>query len=251
MESRYRILSSRPFQILSLVVLAGFLTLGLYALSVIRDTFDVVGNPLQESEVKIRGTDTPDPLITPTLSYPRVSLTDPVKGASNAKVTIIGYEDYSCPHCSGMVDVMNDVLELYPDTVRYVIKEYPPTDNIEDSSYQAANAARCADRYGKFWEYHDRLFINPFGLDSVTFLEVASQLGIPSEVFQSCLDQQTYIPLIKDNVTEGKGLQIEGTPYYFINDQEIPGTATVLDFKTVIDDVLSKLDSSNTNSESN
>lgn len=240
MEQQLKILSSRPFQVASVVMLGGFLVLALYA----EDIWGEFIRTALESEEQValgqRSSEGSDPLVTTNVTAPTLRITDPMKGAANPKVIIVGFEDYTCQHCRNMIEVINKVLQEYPDTVRYVYKELPLTDDINDVSFQAANAARCADRQGAFWSYHDQLYNNQFSLDDSTYEGIAQQLGLNIASFQSCVEQQLYIPLVRDNYIEGNNLQLTGTPYYFINTQEIPGSGTYLDFKTVIDAELKK-----------
>lgn len=241
MERHLQVLSSRAFQIVALIVLAFFLILLLYARTLWQEAQDLSGRSESQVALNVRGTEATDPLITTTYTTPNVTYTDPRKGASTPKVRIVGYEEYTCTHCRNMVEVMDQVLKAYPDTVQYVYKEFPPTDSIEDDAYQAANASRCADKQGKFWEYHAQVYANQFTLDDATYMRIAESLKLDADSFQSCLERQTYIPLIKENRNEGLGLQLTGTPYYFINDQEIPGSATFADFQTVIEKELKEI----------
>lgn len=241
MNQQLSILSSRPFQIIALVVLAIFLLLLLYARTLWNDATETAQSSTDDVELEARGTQDADPLITPTYSTPNVTYTDPVKGASSPTVRIIGYEDYECTHCQNMIEVIDKVVEEYPTTVQYVFKEYPSDDDIDSDSFQAANAARCADKQGSFWAYHNLLFANQFGLDDETYLAIAQSLDLDMDDFQSCVERQTYIPLVRDNKEEADGLLLTGAPYYFINDKEIPGTATFSEFKDVIDSELAEI----------
>ena len=50
------------------------------------------------------------------------------------------------------------MLEKYPDDVKYVFKHFPL--NNHKFAWPAAVAALAAERQGKFWEFHDKLYEN-------------------------------------------------------------------------------------------
>ena len=42
----------------------------------------------------------------------------PVRGAADAKVTIVEFSDYECPFCSRVEPTMDELLKAYPNTLR-------------------------------------------------------------------------------------------------------------------------------------
>jgi len=86
-----------------------------------------------------------------------INSTDPVEGPTNAKVTIVEFSDFQCPACISAFPVVNQVLQAYPNQIRFVYKEFPLT-SIHPYAQKAAEAALCANAQGKFWEFHDKLF---------------------------------------------------------------------------------------------
>ena len=81
----------------------------------------------------------------------------PSKGSEKAEVTIVKFEDFQCPYCKAVQPNFQEVLKRYDGKVRLVHKDLP-LDQIHPQARQAAEAARCADDEGKFWEYHDKLY---------------------------------------------------------------------------------------------
>jgi protein-disulfide isomerase len=86
-----------------------------------------------------------------------VTNVNPKKGAEEPVVQIIEFDDFECRHCSQLADDLDAVVETYPDKVQVVWKDMPNT-STHPHAEQAAIAAHCAKRQGKFWEYHDQLF---------------------------------------------------------------------------------------------
>ncbi|MBL7058898.1 thioredoxin domain-containing protein [Candidatus Pacearchaeota archaeon] len=83
----------------------------------------------------------------------------PVKGDSNAPVTIVEFSDYECPYCGRhFAQTYPQLLSEYVDTgkVKMVFKDFPL--NFHAKAQKAAEAARCAGEQGDYWGMHDALF---------------------------------------------------------------------------------------------
>jgi len=170
-----------------------------------------------------------------------VSKDDRALGSSNAKLTIVMYEDFQCVFCgavSGLqpdssatiqylkqkVDpnwtafmpvIMDDVKN---GSVQFVYRDYP---FLGPESIESAEAARCAEDQGKFWEYHDYLFAHQNGENKGAFsnpnLEsFAKILGLQTTTFNQCLDQGKYAQAVTASKAEGDSAGVTGTPKGFI-----------------------------------
>ncbi|PIU03351.1 hypothetical protein COT44_03980 [Candidatus Shapirobacteria bacterium CG08_land_8_20_14_0_20_39_18] len=83
--------------------------------------------------------------------------TDPQKGPANAKVTLVKFSDFQCPACLAAYPVIEQILQAYPNQIRFVYKQFPLT-SIHPYAQKAAEASLCANAQGKFWEYYDKVF---------------------------------------------------------------------------------------------
>lgn len=84
----------------------------------------------------------------------------PVKGSSDAPITMIEYSDFECPFCGRFFSQTFPTIQSeYIDTgkVRFVYKHFP-LRSIHANAQKAAEASICARDQNKFWEYHDKLF---------------------------------------------------------------------------------------------
>ncbi len=80
----------------------------------------------------------------------------PIKGPRTAPVIIVEFSDFECPFCSRAYATVNQIKSEYGDKVAIAYKHLPLS--FHPNAEPAARAAVCADKQGKFWEMHDKLF---------------------------------------------------------------------------------------------
>ena len=178
---------------------------------------------------------------------------DPIKGDSDAPVTIVEFSDFQCPFCGRFYQqTLPAILEDYVDTgkVKFVYRDLP-LNSIHPNAMSAHIAAECADEQGEFWEYHDVLFEKqqqwqrlPESELRTTFVEYAADAEINTDNFESCLSSQEIADEVNKDMQEARQLGITGTPSFFIgNDKDgytkLTGAQPYESFKIEIDKLLS------------
>ena len=175
------------------------------------------------------------------LSPPRVQVAyDPrrLRGNPKAPVMIVEFSDYQCPYCHQAEPTLKDVLARYGDKVSLSYRDFPLT-TIHDHAMIAAEASRCAEEQGKFWEYHDQLFTGS-KLHKDALVEYARNLKLDDKQFDSCLTSEKYKADIEKDEEEGRKAGINGTPGFFINGIELSGAKPGDAFAQIIDDELAR-----------
>jgi len=82
----------------------------------------------------------------------------PVRGPSDAWVTVLEFGDFECPFCGEAEPILKQL--LHDNTsVRLVFKNFP-LESIHPHALAAAIAAECALDQRKFWELHDAIYAN-------------------------------------------------------------------------------------------
>jgi len=81
----------------------------------------------------------------------------PPAGNASASVVVVEFSDFQCPFCKSAESTVKKILSDYSGKIKFVYMDFPLTQ-IHRFADRAANAARCANEQGKFWEYHDLLF---------------------------------------------------------------------------------------------
>lgn len=169
----------------------------------------------------------------------KVASNDRIRGNKKAPITIVEFSDYQCPFCSRFHDTMNQVMQNYPDKVRWVFKHFP-LESIHPNAKKAAEAAECAGDQNKFWEFSDEVFANQGSL-SVSYLStIAKNLGLNTDKFESCLSSGKYVKKVENDLSEGQKLGVKGTPGSFINGKNIPGAVPYSQIETMIKTELGK-----------
>jgi protein-disulfide isomerase len=153
-----------------------------------------------------------------------------VIGSPDAPVEIIEFADFECPGCAQFatlttLDVKARLVESGQARFRFVDL---PLTSIHPNTLAAHNAAACANDQGRFWEMHDRLFYGQGEWNTqatsnpVRVLKgYASELGLDTKTFNSCLDSRKHQAQIDANRQEAERLRVAGTPTVIIGKRMI------------------------------
>lgn len=176
------------------------------------------------------------------LDPPRISVSDtgPSKGPATAPVTIVEFSDFQCPACARSQSVLKRVLDTYGDKVRLVYRDFP-ADGAHREARQAAEAARCAEEQGKFWEYHDKLFAHQQALQVADLKRYAEEVGLDGKVFEACLTSSKFKETIAKDIQAAQKAAVGGTPAFFINGRPLLGALPFEAFQQYIDEELERV----------
>lgn len=166
----------------------------------------------------------------------QVAATGPVKGRTNAPVTIVEFLDFECPFSSGMSPTLQAVEKKYGDKVRVVCRQFPLSSH--PNAQKAAEASLCAQDQGKFWEMHDAMFADQKKLGVEQLKATAASLGLNTDNFNKCIDSGEKHAIIQADLKEGQAAGVSGTPAIFVNGRFFSGVVPMEQLTTVIDDEL-------------
>lgn len=175
-----------------------------------------------------------------TVTAPSVTFVDPTIGNANAKVTIVTYGDYGCDGCATLDETLVTlVADDFPTDIRLVWKDMPNTSQHAEA-LNAAIAARCAGDQGKFWQYHALLMANHNSLSSELYQTFATQLGLKTSTFSTCVSEKTPAPLIQQSYEEGLALNVSATPTIFVNGTRYTGAVDHGTLKAMVRQILAQ-----------
>lgn len=157
------------------------------------------------------------------------------KGPADAKVTIVEFSDFQCPACRAVQPLIKQIVNQYPNDVRFVYRHYPLV-SIHPYAQLAAQASEAAAEQGKFWEFHDLLFEKQpewAQLSSATqvedkFVEYAGQMGIDSAKFREKIAADEIRQKVLADVADSQELNLSGTPSLFVNNTRVPAPGQLL-----------------------
>jgi protein-disulfide isomerase len=164
-------------------------------------------------------------------------------GNANAPVQIMEFADFECPACGNFAvitepDVRNRIVNAGLASYRFFDFPLP----MHKNTMAASNAAACAADQGKFWEMHDQLFHNqPEWNTEATdnpkkiFLGYAKEMGINTDTWEKCFDEQAHQSRILANQEEGIRRKVQSTPTFVIGTRMIPGSMSYDVFKAYVD----------------
>jgi protein-disulfide isomerase len=160
----------------------------------------------------------------------------PVRGESNAKITIVEWSDFQCPFCNRVGPTLAQIEKEYGDSVRIVFKHLPL--EIHPEARAAHSAAEAAHRQGKFWAMHDRIFQNQQDLRVETLEGYAKQIGLDMDRYRKDVVSDDVKKRIDGDLEQAGKLGVSGTPAFFINGRNLSGAQPFPNFKRMIDEAL-------------
>jgi protein-disulfide isomerase len=163
----------------------------------------------------------------------------PFRGPANAAITLVEFSDFECPFCKRAHPTLMQVLEKYSGKVKLVYRDFP-LESIHPQARRAAEAARCAQDQGKFWDYYDVLFTESPKLAPDDLKRYAAQIGIDVKKFDDCLSGGVHKNAVQKDWDEGTRLGITGTPAFFINGRPLTGAQPIEAFARIIDEELAR-----------
>src|SRR5512135_964138 len=159
-----------------------------------------------------------------------VSSKDHVRGSPLAKVTLVGYGDFTCPDCAKSYRAVKKIQAEMGSRLRYVFRSFL-RDPLDEKSESLAEAAESAGAQGKFWEIHDRMFENQGASGQLQLAKHAEAVGLDARQFRR--DMRGHVHLARVRVVRKEGVRsgVVEVPTFFINSlqhESAFGLATLL-----------------------
>jgi uncharacterized membrane protein len=149
-----------------------------------------------------------------------------------AKVLIVEFADFQCPHCKQMYfafkPIFDKYLTEYPNDFRLTFKNWPissicnasvPSVNFT-ASCDASAAYLMAGPKGTGEKLKDWFFLHQEELSPATVRRAAADVGGISD-FNAQLPK--VLPAVKADAAVGTTLGVNSTPVFFLNGRRIPG----------------------------
>jgi len=159
--------------------------------------------------------------------------TAPSIGSASPTLTIVEFLDFGCPYCEQAFQPVREGVLAHQDNVKLVIRNFPLED-LHPGATHAAYAAHCALEQGKFWEYHDKLYLNQTSFTDNDLINFAQQVGLDLPKFNSCFTSDRAKQVVQHDQAVGLSAGVEGTPTFFFNGVKIQGAPSREAFEYLI-----------------
>jgi protein-disulfide isomerase len=106
---------------------------------------------------------------------------------------------------------------------------------MHEYAARAAQASIEAQRQGRFWQYHDRLFENQQALSDADLVAHAEWLGLDARAFERALAEGANQARMHADMELGRSLGVTGTPTFFLNGFRFQGVPALWMLELALD----------------
>lgn len=162
----------------------------------------------------------------------------PMKGNSAARIALIEFVDYECPHCKRVQPVMRQALDEFKNEVRLYFKHYPL--GTHTNARLAAEGAVAAQKQGKFWQFNDGVWAKSEGLTPAVLEQIAKDSGCDVEKWRKDLESEEVRQRVQKDRADGEALSIQATPTIYLNGREYTDARDIDSLKDWINEELGR-----------
>ena len=149
----------------------------------------------------------------------KIDLADaPMKGSPSAKITLVEFADYECPHCRRFQPVLHQILDEFRSEVKLYFKHYPLPQHT--NARLAAEAAVAAQKQGKFWQFQDKLWEKSEELTPAEIEKAAKESGLDVAKFRQDIASEAVKARVQKDRSDGAAAGLQATPTLYINGRE-------------------------------
>ena len=158
-------------------------------------------------------------VLAPELAARLVRPHSPVLGAAKARVTVVEVLDPACEACRAFAPVMEQLLFLYPEDVRVVVRFadfHPP-------SQEAIRLLEAARQQGKFHDALSALFERQqewaahAAPDAARVWKIAADVGVDVARARKDARAENVNNMLRIEAEDLIAIKVERTPTFFVN----------------------------------
>jgi protein-disulfide isomerase len=158
------------------------------------------------------------------------------RGAEEPVVIIDAFPDFGCQLCVNKENMIIQALDIYPDEVRLDYHHYP----YNDFSYTLAEALECAGEQDKFWELHDKIYLEDVPDDMSELLAAAESVGLDMDLFNESLDSGKFEDKVLAERDQAISDGAQAMSVYINGNLYTGGSSSLDDFYGAINEALEK-----------
>ncbi len=172
---------------------------------------------------------------------------DHYTGNQHAKVIVVEYEDFACPHCQALHVTAQKIHSDYGDKVLFIHRSFNLNFDNSEITLSAAEAAYLIGGEKAYWQMTDLLYDDTAWSsgtvnlsDAVSKLsDDAKQIGLESNKFSKVLSNRANNGIaskLERDKEAGIAANVKGTPTWLINGQSV--TPTESNIRAALDKAL-------------
>jgi thiol-disulfide isomerase/thioredoxin len=162
----------------------------------------------------------------------------PSKGSASARVTVVEFVDYECPHCKHAQALLRQLVEEYPNDVKVYFKHFPLS--YHTNAHLAAEAAVSAHKQGKFWPYNERMWAHMDSLTPAVLEKAAKEVGLDVARWRADAAADGVKSRVEADRAEGLRLGVDSTPTIYINGRKYNDPLEIASLKDWVDEELGR-----------
>ncbi|MFF3324205.1 DsbA family protein [Streptomyces sp. NPDC002889] len=150
--------------------------------------------------------------------------------------------ELQCPDCHNALEDLRALRARYGDRLELRLRHFPLERHKH--AFAAAQAAEEAAEQGKGWPYVEAVLARTEELASEgepVLLEVARELGLDAEEFDTALIDGRHILIVDADQAEGKAIGVTGTPTYVVDGQRLDGGKSQEGLRERIEEIVDRL----------
>ncbi|MBI2604819.1 MAG: thioredoxin domain-containing protein [Deltaproteobacteria bacterium] len=150
---------------------------------------------------------------------------------SNPPVQVVEFADFQCPHCAMAAKQIHLILRHYANRMQLVYKSYPLDQacnpkikaRMHEYACLAAKASICANRFGVFEKYFEKIFENQSLIGPESLRVWAAELGVKLPDFDRCVASAETAEEVRRDIELADSLGLVATPTFFVNGRKVEG----------------------------
>lgn len=135
-------------------------------------------------------------------------------GQSTAPVRMVEFADFQCPACARAEVMLDSVQHEAKVPFRIAFVQFPLTA-IHADAFDAAVAAECGARQGRFEQMHHVLYVQQHAIGIRPWSAYAAAAGVPDTIsFEQCRRDSATAAAVRQQSTIASDLGLIGTPTF-------------------------------------
>ncbi|WP_326788873.1 MULTISPECIES: DsbA family protein [unclassified Streptomyces] len=163
--------------------------------------------------------------------------------AHPAPVVLDVWCELQCPDCRDALADLRALRARYGDRLELRLRHFPLEKHKH--AFAAAQAAEEAAEQGDAWPYIEAVLGRVEELDrkdgEAFLVEVARELGLDAEEFDTALIDGRHILIVDADQAEGKAIGVTGTPTYVIGGERLDGGKSQEGLRERIEEIADRL----------